>query len=359
MEKRFIIPMLAVCLAVVFLGTTISISAGASSSGGSKITKSLGVGESNSDLFAIPKGSTVMYLPGGVTEIYDSNNNLWMSIRDEDVGLVLTPKGLQKATKVFEVPNGALVTGATKGVTEVYGPEGDLIFKIVDNGETQGSNSTQLPSESVAPQVVWYGGWVEDAYAGQYNDVNYFFAQWNCPSKNTTLSSACALFPDVEGDGANGWINHYCIAQPVLQYNQNGQKQLNGQAWLVRDDNVSIHSGTTPVSVGNALRGAISENTDGYWWITFRNDTTSKVVWFKSNLMGHTHQEIDTALEGYNLNTNADLFGTCDFYNMVVWRNSVPYSVPWAGEVLASRTQFPGLAVNIFGSAHTQLATGH
>lgn len=132
MEKKFVILVLAVCLAIT-VGTGGSA---ASRSEGEKISKPLGFGE-DSDVFVIPRGSTIVQLLGGVTEIYDSNNKLWLKISDEKVELISTPRGFKKATKVFQVPSGSFITSGSEGVTEVYGPEGDLILKVVEKDETQ------------------------------------------------------------------------------------------------------------------------------------------------------------------------------------------------------------------------------
>lgn len=95
------------------------------------------------------------------------------------------------------------------------------------------------------------------------------------------------------------------------------------------------------------------------WWITFYDQTTGGNTYLTTNLQGTTGQELDTALEGYNLDTTSDLWGTTDFSNMAFQRNGQAITVSWIPYVdPGALIQFQGLGVDNFGSSHIRLRTG-
>ena len=112
------------------------------------------------------------------------------------------------------------------------------------------------------------------------------------------------------------------------------------------------------VSVGDSIRGMMS--WDGSkWWITFYNVNTGKSTYLTTDLQGTTQQQLYTALEGYNLETTSDLWGTCDFVNMQFEQNGQQITVSWTPWVSPTAKQyFTGLDVVVFGSDHTRLCTG-
>ncbi len=170
------------------------------------------------------------------------------------------------------------------------------------------------------------------------------------------------LFPAIQAAGSGSWSGRYTIIQPVLEHNEDGYwvpgNPKTGAAWIVDSSNNFYHSSPINVNVGDHIRGLMS--WDGtQWWITFYDQTTGGNTYLTTNLQGTTGQELDTALEGYNLDTTSDLWGTTDFSNMAFQRNGQAITVSWIPKVDPNaQNLFQGLGVDTFDSSHTRLRTG-
>ncbi len=317
-----------------------------------KITRPLGF--SKNGVFRIPNGSTILHLKG-YTEIYDASGRLWLRIADERVGRVSTPYGPQKATRVYEIPSGSFIKGVSNSTVEVYDPSGNLILRVIDK---------DIAKEKTLMETPAFSGWIEDAYVNNYNSIDYFYAEWICPTdpvNNWIDDDVVYLFPGIQAPGAGEWSGRTTIIQPVLEHNQDGQwpgNPITGRAWIVDDNGNSYSSDPISVSVGDRIEG-IMFWSGSQWSIVFRNTATGKSTTLTTDLQGITNQMLVTTLEGYNLETTSDLWGTTDFTNMQIKQNGQPITVSWTRWVSPeAKQQFSGLGVDILGSDHTRLRTG-
>jgi len=312
-----------------------------------KLSKPLGI--SGNHTFNIPKGATVVHTKDGVTEIYDKYGSLWERFPQEKVDNVSTPYGPQKATKVYELFSGSSVQRASKGEVDIYNPSGEIILRIVDEEKPE-----------ITPA---FSGWIEYAYAYD-NNINWFYAEWTVPTdpiSNWIDDDVVYLFPSIQAPGSSSWSGRETIIQPVLEHNQNKivpGNPITGRAWIVDEFNNYYRSAPINVNVGDSIKGAMS--WDGLkWWITFNDQTTGGNTYLTTNLQGTTQQMLNTALEGYNLETTSDLWATTDFINMAFERNEQSITIDWTSYVdPAAQNQFQGLGVDDFGSSHTRLRTG-
>jgi len=316
--------------------------------GPEKLSKPLGF--SGNYTFNIPKGTTVVHTKDGVTEIYDQSGNLWKRFPHEKVDNVSTLYGPQKATKVYELPSDSSVQRASRGEVDVYGPSGKLILRVVDEEKPE-----SIPA---------FNGWIETAKYTYDTNINWFYAEWTVPTdpiSNWIDDDVVYLFPSIQAPGSSSWSGRYTIIQPVLEHNQNGiwpGNPITGSAWIVDEFNNYYRSDPINVNVGDSIKGSMS--WDGSkWWITFNDQTTGGNTYLTTNLQGTTQQRLDTALEGYNLETTSDLWGTTDFVNMAFERNGQTITIDWTPYVDPNaQNQFQGLGVDDFGSSHTRLRTG-
>lgn len=339
---------LSALLAALLLVSVVLVPVVSAQGADDKLSKPLGLSGNNT--FNIPKGAKVVHTKVGVTEIYDQSNNLWKRFPQEKVDNVSTPYGPQKATKVYELPSGSSVQQASNGEVEVYDLSGEVILKVVDEVKPE-----NIPA---------FSGWVEHAYTSTDNNINYFYAQWTVPTEPISSwidDDVAYLFPSIQAPGSGSWSGRYTIIQPVLEHNQDGLWPGNpktGAAWIVDSSNNYYRSSPINVNVGDQIRGVMS--WDGTkWWITFYDQTTGGNTYLTTNLQGTTGQELDTALEGYNLDTTSDLWGTTDFVNMAFQRNGQAITVSWIPHVDPNaQNLFQGLGVDIFGSSYTRLRTG-
>lgn len=319
------------------------------------------------DAYLIPKGSVIKHFPDNLTEICGPDGKLLLTARDDEVGMVPTPEGFAKATRVYQVPSGSFVHGVSKEITEVYNADGDLILKVVDLTEPE-TKTQALPA---------YSSWIEYTYYFATNqDISYFHADWACPTEpinNWIDDDVVFLFPSITADGKGDWAGRKVIVQPVLEYNndqgQPGNKSI-GRCWVVDIYNNYYHSNSVDVSEGDLLEGtmywsySVTYKVWGYA-IFFTNKSKNTGVSMFTDLAGVAHQWLHTALEGKNLETTSDLYGTCNFYNMEFWKidyehgGSDPTSIVWTDKVKSeARQYFLGLAVYHWGDYHSRLCTG-
>ncbi len=312
-----------------------------------KLSKPLGL--SGNDTFNIPMGAKVVHTKDRVTEIYDQSGNLWRRLPQEKIDNISTPYGPQKAVKVYELPSGSSVERNSTDEVVVYGPSGEIILKVVDEEKPE-----SIPA---------FSGWIENAQHLYDDNINWFYAEWTVPTEpisDWVDDDVVYLFPSITADGSGSWSGRQPIIQPVLEHNQDGVWPGNpktGRAWIVDGSNY-YRSNPINVNVGDSIRGSMS--WDGSkWWITFYDYTTGGNTYLTTDLQGTANQRLDTALEGYNLETTSDLWGTTDFVNMAFERNGQAVTINWGPYVYPdAQNQFQGLGVDVFGSSHTRLRTG-
>ena len=316
------------------------------------------------DVYTVPKGSVVKHLLDNSTEIYGPDGKLLLTAQDDEVGMVPTPQGFAKATRVYEVPSGSFVHGVSKGITEVYSADNELILTVVD----------QTKPETSTPAVPSPGVWVEyTQYEATDQDIGFFGAEWTCPLlpiNNEIDDDVVFLFPAIIANGEGEWSGERVIVQPVLEYNNDIGESGNptwGRCWATIDGDYII-SDTVDVSFGDSLKGSITWGADEYC-IGFYNESTGDGVGLYTDLrVGLDNQRLYTALEGCNLETVSDLYGTCDFTNMsfmkviqteegiqkewthITWTDHVP---DYAKEFFGSTN----LGVQHEGDDHTRLWT--
>lgn len=319
------------------------------------------------DVYPIPKGSIVKHLPDNLTQLYGPDGKLLLTAQDDEAGMVPTPQGFAKATRVYEVPSGSFVHGVSKGITEVYSADGDLILKVVDLTEP----------ETMAQAIPAYNGWIEYTYYyATDQDISYFHADWTCPTEpinNWIDDDVVYLFPSITADGKGAWAGERAIVQPVLEYNQDVSwpgNRSTGRCWVVESQTNYYRSSSVDVSKGDSLEGTMywSYNVTYDVWgyaIFFTNKSKNTGVSIFTDLVGVANQRLDTALEGYNLETTSDLYGTCNFYNMEFMKIDYEYggneytSIVWRDYVVSgARNYFDGLAVYHWGDDHSRLYTG-
>lgn len=303
-------------LIVLLLGVLVVFSVGAS--GGApelKVQKALGVVEA-ADVHKIPVGSTITHLPDGSTTITGPDGKLVISAKSSEVGLTPTPEGMAKATRVYEVPSGSFVHGASPNTIEIYDADGKLILTVIDQARQAGLESFQT--------IPAFSNWIEDGWWG-YRSYGYFYGQWTVPTapQNSWIDDDIVyLFNGIQGTGANAWAGRQVILQPVVGFNEDWilpGNPLNGRVWVVSSAG-SVKTSAIGVSVGNVITGGMSLVDPGQplWSATIRNRTTGKWASLTTDLLGTTGQFVTVALEGHNLETDSDLFGTTNFVSLTV-----------------------------------------
>lgn len=320
------------------------------------------------NVHTIPKGSIVKYLANGTTEVTGPKGKLLLSIKDNEVAMIATPTGPKKATHVFQHPSGSFVHGASENVVEVYGPDNKLILTIIDK------SGKKVSAEGEEIQIPAFSGWIEAArsWFGGAEDISYFYAEWYAPKtpiNNWIDDDVTFLFPGIQGDGRGAWSGKWVIVQPVLQHNNDGYgglwpgNPLDMRSWVAGDGS-GHYSSPVSVSEGDSLAGAMTWDYQNNRWIIYSwNTTTSKGTSLVTDLMSGG-DEVVTTLEGYNLETNSDLFGDVLFSNMEFWKRDYVYggsdviTVSWHDWYHQDAgNYFTGLDVNWFGSSYTVLYT--
>lgn len=286
------------------------------------------------------------------------NGDLIISAESSEVALVPTPAGMAKATDVYEVPSGSFVHGASPNTMEIYGPDGQLILTVVDE--------TQQDDSGTVETVPSYSNWIEDGWWG-YGSYGSFYAEWTVPAapQNSWIDDDVVyLFNGVEGPGANAYSGKEVILQPVLEFNQDGWlpgNPLLGRVWVVNSDNQYVRSGTIGVAVGDVMAGAISliDPTQPVWAASISDQTTGSYAALTTDRLGTTSQFVTVALEGHNLETDPDLFGTTNFVNLEVRdQNGGLLNPSWNARIWPGASDyFSNLGVIVFGSSAVRLRT--
>jgi len=64
------------------------------------------------------------------------------------------------------------------------------------------------------PSVPAFSGWIEDAYDYYYDNINWFYAEWTCPTdpvNNWIDDDVVYLFPAIQAPGAGDWSGRTTI----------------------------------------------------------------------------------------------------------------------------------------------------
>ena len=305
-------------------------------------------------------------MPDGSTTIVGPDGNLVISVKNSEVGLIPTTRGMFKATRVYQVPSGSFVHGASPDTIEVYDVNGKLILTVIDQAEKTGLEAVQTYTSS-------YTDWVECARYGFLWpnpdpdwSFTHFYAEWTIPTApiNSWLDDdVVALFNGIQGDGANVWNGQQVILQPVVAFNDNGKyvpgNPITGIAMIcsmtdcVRTDSINI-------AVGDRVSGGMSFSPAQGWVASIRNISTGNYKVLTTDRLGNTLQFITVTLEGINLEAdNDDLFGTTYFENMSVRDAQGQLIDPNWHEYIDPEAEdyFTGLDVRAFGSSRVKLRT--
>lgn len=362
-KVRKLAPVLAISLVLILSGTILGYGRKKGKPGTPKVRRELSTMKGKNH-HTIPKGSVVEYLPNGVTKVSDPQGKVILNVLDNGVRKIPVPfpGGNKPAKHVFAWPSGSLVNKVSERVTKVFRPEGDLLMTIV-NHRTNGKN-LEGPV-SLIGETDGKGGWIEWTEDMSYG-FNYFKAEWSCPSE-----------PNVDTDDMdvnhlfNGISDGCVIFQPVLSwdYTREGfpEDTSVGAACYWDEPSVYGHSDYIDVQPGDEIKGTI-EYSDGApgWVITFTNLTGNETkikVANEVNSGWHRYLWAYTALEGYYLEETPDLYGDCDFHDMVfkVITGTVDreFTVDWEEQVDPKDAEYlDGLDVNVCGSDHVELETG-
>jgi len=326
------------------------------------------------DVHTIPRRSIVKYLPDGTTEVIGPDGGLLLSVRGDEVATITTHLGPKKATHLFQHPSGSFVHSASENVVEVYDPDNELILTIVDeSGEKVSAGGSRAPPAFSGLTVPDFDGWVECAYDwfGNSVDISYFYAEWYVPTRprnNWMDDDVVFLFPGVTGDGRGAWSGRGVIVQPVLEFNQGGWLPGNPHdiaSWVADDQGNGHRSSPVGVSTGDSLAGKMIWDYQNNRWIIYSwNRSSGKGTCLVTDLMSGG-DEVVTALEGYNLETTSDLYGTVSFSNMEFSKRDYVHggndriTVSWDRWFHPyAKDYFSGLDVTWTGSSHTTLHTG-
>lgn len=114
------------------------------------------------------------------------------------------------------------------------------------------------------------------------------------------------------------------------------------------------------VAVGNEIFGLVQFGPiEPLWAGVIYNYSTYQGKSLETDLLGTTNQFITVALEGHNLETDSDLFGTTDFENLYVSDPNYQRLYPsWNGVVSEGTEEyFTNLDVIVYNHSHVRLQT--
>jgi len=354
-------------LAVLVLGVLVAFSVGATAAPPElKVQKALGV-TGGSDVHKIPLGSTITHLPDESTTILGPDGNSVISVKNSEVGLIPTPNGMFKATRVYTVPSGSFVHGTSQNTIEIYDADGKLILTVIERRE-----KTDL--EAVQTMTVPYTGWVEFAYYGDLGSdpdtsFTHFYAEWTIPAApiNSWMDDdVVGLFNGIQGSGANEWDDEEVILQPVVAFNENGfwvpGNPLNGRVHMTLDASHVVRSDVIAIAVGDVIAGEMNlvDPDQPVWQASISNQDTGESETLTTDLLGTDSQFITVTLEGINLEAdNNDLFGTTYFENINVRDEDGELIFPNWHEYIdpVAEDYFTGLDVRVFAFSRVKLRT--
>ncbi len=354
MKKIFILALLSLCLLIPS-----SLPVAAQDIDYTTLTESftLNSGEKGQEL---PTGAIIQHFENGETKVYDSNKSLILKTGDDYAALVTTPSGSMKANHVYGVPDGTEIY--RDGNILTFFKDKKLILTVIDRESDSVTNINSNAEYNGVPGIINAGGWVEYARDAGV-DLDYFSANWTCPSDPPTYRSNVMTFLFI---GISP-MDRGCIIQPVLQWNNEDERDdsWTGCVWYACRYS-AIHSAAIDVSTGDSVTGYMSNITIDTWYVDFRNNSTSTSVSlafydtsiFPESLFGN---EIYCTLESYYYhNPNAILFdydmpGDTTFSNINITLNGDDVDADW-DEFYGSELAFgllTDLDVDISGSTIT------
>ena len=183
-------------------------------------------------------------------------------------------------------------------------------------------------------------GWIESAsvpigQTGAPSSYQYFAGYFKVPEKPTSTYITSPLmttfvFNDIQS------TSH--IMQTVLTYGPNGD--YGGQYWSLNcwyaTSSTGTHGPTISVSVGDVILGFMYQK-DRSTWLCGGIDTSTGYSAYYEIPTTDTYQELDNALETYNLSTAcADWPGNIEFIDMQVGGGTSWYSPSWQSETWPS-----------------------
>jgi len=278
----------------------------------------------------IPRGSVIRHLSDGTTEVSGSDNKLLFKAKESDSTLTSTPRGQASVMRVYQVPSGSRIM-SEGNVTSVY--EGESLILTVIN-----------PSNKITRQVPPPGttGWIETARCGNQN-ITYYSARWTVPVSPVNHGSNIDYI-------FNSLTSGRTIIQPVLVWNYSLEGQWKCRAWVVRGqpgdpDYAEFKSSPINASTSNNILGTMSYSAS-QWLVRIQNLSTGGSTQLYTNYIGINNLQLDCALEGVNIYSNADVCGDITFTNLQYTYNGQPINTFWGGTVF-SWPQLSGLGVSV------------
>ncbi len=132
MKKLVIILGLAIMvLLILMLGCGRSNPYNIQDDGFAVITAPLSLNEEE-NVTAIPYGSVIYHWANGITEVYDSDNNLLFIARDSEAAIVGAPGGFIPATHGYHIPDGSRISTEEDGTTKIY-LDAALILTVIES----------------------------------------------------------------------------------------------------------------------------------------------------------------------------------------------------------------------------------
>jgi len=297
-----------------------------------KINSSFSVGNNYSYASStIPSNSTIYHRENGVTEFYGPNQKLLLAVKDFEASQVPTPHGMLPATRVQEVPDGAYVD-CQENVTKVYSnpDKKNCILTIIDQTDSSNTQSLTQSSnvQSTTPTVT---GWVEDTntLSKPFSNLTTFTAYWKVPTSPKNKGNVVNfVFNGIQPDGGT-------IIQPVLEWNNGGSGRWTVSSWYVYPGG-SIRSYPLNVNVGNTIWGTMTYLPTGNCWqiAIFTNNKANSSRQLSINgsriFRSTSNLSVFCTLEAYNIQSNNDICGKIEFYNMICKSNtSNNLNIPW------------------------------
>ena len=292
-----------------------------------------------SHVYSIPEGSIIYHSTDGMTRVFDTAGKQILVADDKKSALIKNPHGIKPATWVHELPSGSTV--------DIFGNKmfatnkGKIILTIVD--ENVGSAEKSL----IAPLAVWNHFWFEYSEANVAGNIRYFDAYWRAPSQPPGPGSGVVdyLFNSISTTDDEG------IVQPVLAWNRapySGQWSIASFALRTgRDDMISPAISVAP---NHLIRGTLEYNAgQNKWYVRTEDTTTAQVTSIYSGVgyVPDTGVKVQTAFEGWLIDSADDIPGDTTFYNMV-YRDQNGNTVPITYLAMYdSASAIPPLGLNV------------
>ena len=299
------------------------------------------------NLESIPIGSIIHHSSDGITTVFTSNGEHYLSAIDKEAKKIATPSaGFVPATYVHQVPSGSDIR--TNGdVTKVY-DNGTCMLTVINSDPDN-------TAKDIAPD---FTGWIERSEDWSVDELWKFNAYWNTPSPP----------PSPDADTVDFLFSAICpasgsaIVQPVLEWNNGGTARWTGAAWYDVRGGDYYHSTRIDVSTSDTIRGVLLWN-DGQkkWFINFQDLTKGTQTAITTDVIGDTNLAVFTTLEGYRIKNDDYVPGDTTFYSMVFEdSNSNTVDITWNEWIDTSASSYlTGLDVQIFSDNMVKLHTAN